>query len=371
MRILFVSTHTNPLDPPVNGDSQRTRMLYEACKRIAEVDVVSFESQPNRARPLGRLKKWTALLPSSGITALFPVDSHREAVIDAAVAKGNYDCIVARYFYRAIPCGLWKYREKLVIDFDDALQFFFLNQITPTSAWTSKIRLKWAARRAKAITHHAVREMKASFFAEESVATANRGVFLPNIPYYPDSCPDPDFEAKTKRILFVGQLEYRPNKEGLNHFLELVYLPLRERLPNVELRLVGVIKDETLRQRWQAYPGVMVTGFVEDLKQEYAQSHVAVVPIYHCGATNIKLLEALSMNRACVTTVEAYKKMHGQFKNGEDLCAAANDGEYLEMLTRLLTDEKENKRIAHYGKSTMDRYYSFEAFCEIVKNAIV
>ena len=371
MRILFVSTLANPLDPPANGDAQRTRLLYEACKRFADVDVISFKGQPNPAQPLERLKKWTALLPWSDITALFPVDPHREAVIDAAVKKENYDYIVARYFYRTVPCGLWKYRKKLVVDFDDALPFFFLNQITPTSAWTSKIRLKWAARRAKAITHHAVREMKASFFAEESVATANRGVFLPNIPYYPDSCPDPGFEAKTKRILFVGQLEYQPNKEGLDHFLEHVYLPLREQLSNVELHLVGVIQNETLCQRWQAYPGVTVMGFVEELKQEYAQSHVAVVPIYHCGATNIKLLEAMSMNRACVTTKEAYQKLHGRFENGKDLYAAANDEEFVEMLAKLLTDEKENLRIAHNGKAAMDRYYSFDAFCETVKKAIV
>ena len=371
MRILFVSTHTNPLDPPVNGDSQRTRMLYEACKRIAEVNVVSFESQPNRARPLGRLKKWTALLPFSGITALFPVDSHREAVIDAAVAKGNYDCIVARYFYRAIPCGLWKYREKLVIDFDDALPFFFLNQITPKSAWTSRIRLKWSARRAKAITRRAVAEMKASFFAEESVAAANQGAFLPNVPFYPGSCADADMGNPMKRIVFVGQLEYQPNKEGLDHFLEHVYLPLHEQLADVELHLVGMIQDEALRQRWQSYPGVTVTGFVEDLKQEYEQSHAAVVPIYHCGATNIKLLEAMAMNRACVTTVEACEKLHGRFENGKDLLAAANDKEFVEMLAKLLTDEKENLRIAHNGKAAMDRYYSFDAFCETVKKAIV
>ena len=371
MRILFVSTHTNPLDPPVNGDSQRTRLLYEACKRVAEVDVVSFEGQPDQARPLGRLKKWMALFPWSGTTALFPVDSHRESIIDAAIAKENYDYIVARYFYRAIPCGLWKYREKLVVDFDDALPFFFLNQITPTSAWTSRIRLKWSARRAKAITRRAVAEMKVSFFAEESVAAANQGTFLPNVPFYPSSCSDADMGNPTKRIVFVGQLEYQPNKEGLNHFLEHVYLPLRRQLSDVELHLVGMIQDETLRQRWQSYPGVTVTGFVEDLKWEYEQSHVAVVPIYHCGATNIKLLEAMAMNRACVTTVEAYAKLHGRFENGKDLLAATNDKEFVEMLAKLLTDEKENLRIAHNGKAAMDRYYSFDAFCETVKKAIV
>lgn len=371
MKILFVSANTNPQGTPTNGDGQRTCLLYEACKRIADVDVVSFEGQYDQSKPLGRLEKWMALLPFSSVIALFPVDPHREAVIDAAVEKGNYDFIVARYFFRAVACGLWKYREKLVIDFDDALPFFFLNQITPGSAWTSRIRLKWAAGKARMATHRLVRRVKAAFFAEESVARSNHGVFLPNIPYYSESCIDANMSVFVKRLLFVGQLEYPPNKEGLDHFLENVYLSLCERLPNVELHLVGVIQDEALRRRWQGFPGVTVKGFVDDLRREYEQSHVAVVPVYRCGATNIKILEAMMMNRACVTTREAYDKMHGQFENGKDLYAASSDEEFVEKLERLLTDSEENQRIAHNGKSVMDCYYSVDAFCEIVKKSIV
>lgn len=371
MRILFISTNSNPLDVPINGDAQRTRLLFEACKRIAEVDVISFEDKPSKVQPLGRLKKWTALLPFSSLTALFPVDSQWETAIDAAVAKGDYDCIVARYFYRAIPCGLWKYREKLVVDFDDALPFFFLNQMTPTSAWTSRIRLRWSARRAKTITRRAVRMMKTAFFAEKSVAESNQAVYLPNIPYYSGNCADADMGTDVKRMVFVGQLEYKPNREGIDRFLEQVYRPLVRRLPKVELHLVGLINDEVTRQRWQSYPGVTVTGFVEDLKQEYEQSHVVVVPVYQCGATNIKLLEAMAMNRACVTTMQAYDRVQDQFENKKDLFAAVSDKEFIEALETLLKDEQVNHRMARNGRSVMDQYFSRDAFCEIVKTAII
>lgn len=370
MRILFVSSFKGFQEAPVNGDAQRTRLLYEACARIADVDEVAFDGLFQSRFPNGKLKKWTVLLPWSKPTDWFLVDSHMEAVIDDAVINGKYDYIVARYFIRAIPCGLWKYRDKLVVDFDDALPFFFLNQLSPSSAATTRFRLKLTAWRAKAIARNAVRGMHAAFFAEEAEAKTNHGTFLPNIPYYTESCPDADMSAPVKRILFVGQLEYQPNKEGLDRFLEKVYLPLIIRLPNVEMHVVGLIKNETLRKRWQSYPGVIVTGFVDDLKREYEQSHVVVVPIYKCGATNIKLLEAMAMNRACVSTKEACSKINEHFENGKDLYAAADDKEFVEMLFALLTDEKENLRIAHNGKAVMDCYYSFDSFCEIVKNAI-
>ena len=371
MRILFVSSHINPLNTPFNGDAQRTRLLYEACKQIAEVDVISFEGQPDQAPPLGRWGKWTALLPFSKMTALFPVDPYKEAVIDEAINKKAYDYIVARYFYRAIPCGLWKYRKKLIVDFDDSLPFLFHNRLTPNALLTTRVRLHLTARKAKCISRKAVRNMHAAFFANEATAKANRGTFLPNIPFYRVSCPDSDMRASVKRIVFVGQLDYKPNKEGLDHFLKYVYIPLRQRVPHMEMHIVGQVKDDNLRLRWQGYPGVTVTGFVDDLKQEYEQSHVVVVPIYHCGATNIKILEAMAMNRACVTTQEAYAPFSGHFMAGTDLYAAANDQEYVDTLAMLLTNDEVNQRVAHNGKSVMDHYYSFDAFCDIVKNTMV
>ena len=370
MRILFVSDNYNPAETPFNGDSQRTRLLYEACRRIAEVDVISFAGEPDRSMYPGRLKKWIALLPFISVAALCPKDSFKEKVVDEAVRKGEYDLIVTRYFYRAVKCGLWKYRNKLVVDCDDALPFFFLNQMSPSSALTSRVRLRLSAFKMKRSARRTVRQMHAAFFAGEPTAKASGGVFLPNIPYYKDGCVDAEMGAPIKRILFVGQLEYQPNKEGLSHFLKFIYMPLRERLPNVQMHVVGLINNEELRQYWQSFPHVTVTGFVDDLKQEYEQSHVVVVPIYRCGATNIKLLEAMAMNRACVTTNEAYSKMDGRFEKGKSLLVAENDEAFVEALVTLLTDEQINLSIAHQGKAMMDRYYSFDAFCGIVKNAV-
>lgn len=371
MRILFVSDNYNPEDTPFNGDSQRTRLLYEACRRLADVEVISFDGHPDRSECPGKLKKWLALLPFISVTSLYPKDSYKESVIDDAVGHGNYDLVVTRYFPRAVLCGLWKYRDKLVVDCDDALPFFFLNQLLPSSALTSRVRLHLAAFKVKRRARRMVKQMRVAFFANETAAKECCGVFLPNIPFYTVSCPDADMSVPIKRILFVGQLEYLPNKEGLTRFLEKVYKPLRERLPNVEMHVVGLIKDDAWRQIWENYKGVTITGFVDDLKQEYEQSHVAVVPVYRCGATNIKLLEAMAMNRACVTTKEAFAKLNGGFQKNKDLYVADTDLEFVDALYALLTDEHENRKVAHNGKSVMEQYYSLDAFCDIVKKAMM
>lgn len=390
MRILFVSALVNPLDKPINGDAQRTQLLLKACAAIANVDLVSFagkvkedvlaldnvrvvfdERVPVPQLPISRWKKWSFLLPWADVHSLFPINHRWESTLDHIIQTGDYDLIVTRYFPRAVACGLLKYQERLVVDFDDAPAFFFLNQLSAASAMTTRVRLRLAAWKAKSIAHRTVRSIYASFFAEETTARANFGTFLPNVPYYMGGCNDADMSVPIKRIVFVGQLEYQPNKEGLDFFLNHVYLPLIKRISNVEMHIVGYLRDDALRKRWEMYPGVTVTGFVDDLIQEYNLGHVVVVPIYRCGATNIKLLEAMSMNRACVTTKVALEKLNGRFESGKELYAASNDDEFVEMLIRLLTDETENHCVAHNAKTVMEDYYSLDAFCKIVKNAIV
>ena len=318
----------------------------------------------------GKLNKWLDVLPPSGMSSLFPTDTKWETIIDEAVQNSNYDYIVTRYFNRAAACGLWKYREKLIVDFDDALPFLFLNQIGPSSAWTTRLRLTLAAKKAKAISKRAVKELHASFFAQKETALANKGIFLPNIPFYGESCPDADMNTGHPRIVFVGQLEYQPNREGLDVFLEQVYLILKQRLPNAEMHIVGLIGDKSLQRRWESYPDVTVTGFVDDLRKEYEDSQAVVVPILRCGATNIKILEAMSMNRACVATREAYEAFSDQFVDKRDLYVAENAEAFVDSVYTLLTDETENRRVSHNAKEAMKAYYSFDAFAKIVKTAL-
>ena len=358
------------MNPPINGDTQRTRLLYQACSGVADVDVITVKGNYIRKQSRGKLKKWLDVLSFTGMSSLFPVEAKWESIIDEAVQNNHYDYIVARYFNRAVACGLWKYRDRLVVDFDDALPFFFLNQIEPTSARTTRIRLQLAARKAKAISKRAVKELHAAFFAKKDIAVANKGIFLPNIPFYGESCPDANMKTAHPRVLFVGQLEYEPNREGLDYFLEQVYLPLCQRLPGVEMHIVGLIRNKSLRRRWESYPNVTVTGFVDDLRQEYADSQVVVVPIRRCGATNIKLLEAMAMNRACVATKEVYDPFDGQFVDKGDLYVADNAEVFIDSVYTLLTDGEENKRIALNARKAMKTYYSFAAFAEIVKSAI-
>lgn len=386
MRILFVAPHINPFERPINGDTQRTQLLLRSCVAIGDVDVAMFvkaestlgidarivfaENVEPELRRISKVSKWLNLLRLWDTQALFPVDRKRERILDTIIAKNCYDLIVCRYFYRALACGLWKYRDRLVVDFDDALPFYFMEQIKPESNWNTAARMRIAAKEAVGITVRASRRMRHSFFSNSENLPKVKASFLPNVPFYQTSCGDVDFTVASPRLLFVGQIEYGPNQRGLDYFIKNIYARIQRRIPDIRLTIVGRYDNPQLRDKWEAYHGVELKGFVDDLIAEYESCRVVVIPVYQCGGTNIKLLEAMQMNRACVATVEAASALGDGFSMGDDLYVVSKDQEFVDGVCRLLTDEVENRRVARNALNKMNQYYNFDTFSRIVSDAL-
>jgi glycosyltransferase involved in cell wall biosynthesis len=386
MKILFVSTDTNPFGQLSSGDAQRTRLLLRACSMIGDVDVVTFAEEaisdienvhiaysgPIGNRPVWerRSDKWSCLSPCCTIKSLFPIDRNRERLLDDIIRAINYDLIVVRYLFRAAPCGLLKYADRLAIDFDDDLPFFFLNQLSGRQPLSSRIRLHLSAIKARNLTPRYVTSLRAAFYSEQTAAQRNGGTFLPNIPYYPATCDGADFNTPYRRLLFVGQLDYPPNRDGLDHFLEHVYLPLKKAMTQLEMHITGSLRDKHCAERWQGYPGVTLTGFVDDIQQEYQACHLVVAPIYRCGGSNIKILEALQMGRACVTTSDALAHFRPTLENHTDIVGAATDKEYIDAIKHLVSDSEANSAMAINGRAKVQQHYSFDAFANTVASTL-
>jgi glycosyltransferase involved in cell wall biosynthesis len=99
------------------------------------------------------------------------------------------------------------------------------------------------------------------------------------------------------RCLFVGS-DNQPNQEGLTWFLDSVWpLVLQER-PNAHLQVCGSVG----RLFTKAYPQVVFSGKVPNLRDAYAEAEIVIVPLLSGSGMKIKLVEACAFGKACVTT---------------------------------------------------------------------
>jgi glycosyltransferase involved in cell wall biosynthesis/predicted O-methyltransferase YrrM len=117
------------------------------------------------------------------------------------------------------------------------------------------------------------------------------------LPVLPQDCRVPQVPG---RCLFVGSDQLH-NVHGLYWFLGEVWPRILETTPQATLHVCGSICSVFSESSGQ-YQNVRFVGRIKDVTPEYAAAEVCVVPNHVGSGLKIKLVEALSYGRACVTT---------------------------------------------------------------------
>lgn len=104
-----------------------------------------------------------------------------------------------------------------------------------------------------------------------------------------------------RRALFVGDLGYAPNAQGMEWFLAHVWPRVRRELPDAEIDVVGRAPPG-FAERHSGRDGVVVHGFVPDCDAAYRTASCAVVPLLAGSGTRLKILEALARAVPVVST---------------------------------------------------------------------
>ena len=166
--------------------------------------------------------------------------------------------------------------------------------------------------------------------------------------FVPSEAPaDPD------TVLFFGAINYYPNTDGLLFFLREAWPALKARRPGVRLRIVGPKPPPSIAS-WPD-PSVEVVGYVDDVRTEIARAAAIVAPLRIGGGTRLKVLEAMALGKAIVSTTLGAE---GIDAGHEREILIADDGEGLALqLARVLGDDALARRLGSAARQlAVDRY---------------
>lgn len=105
---------------------------------------------------------------------------------------------------------------------------------------------------------------------------------------------------ESRSIGFLGALDWTPNLEGLQWFLQEVWPRVHREFPEVTLEVAGRNTPDWLLEL--KLPGVVVLGAVEDARAFICKHVIQLVPIRSGSGVRVKLLECMASGKAALTT---------------------------------------------------------------------
>jgi len=115
-------------------------------------------------------------------------------------------------------------------------------------------------------------------------------------------------ERPGQRLLFIGSFRHFPNVVAYRFFTEEVWPLVREEFPEMKLTVVAG-PDPMIH--WRAASGtkapprderIRLLEFVQDVRPLYEEANLVLVPTLVSAGTNVKVLEAMAMERAVLST---------------------------------------------------------------------
>jgi polysaccharide biosynthesis protein PslH len=111
---------------------------------------------------------------------------------------------------------------------------------------------------------------------------------------FPDSPPERNFHSGPLRLGFLGRLDWKPNRQGLEWLLREVWPAARKELPGLRLLIAGSGDAKWLAnwKRSENSSGVEFLGRVEKVGDFYQSVDLSLAPIFLGSGTRVKVIEA-------------------------------------------------------------------------------
>jgi glycosyltransferase involved in cell wall biosynthesis len=316
--------------------------MLEFCARVVLVE-----------KPRYREPRWCTLLPPE--VHEFRSPTMRRA-IDEERRWFDYELLQVEYTQLA------EYGGDILVEHDVTFDLFTQiarRERTLSAAWDAFRWRRFEKRAVKKFPHVVV-------MSEKDLDLLDTGEVIPNGVDLARFQPQP--EALGQRLLFIGSFRHFPNITALRFFTENVWPLLREKFP--EMTLTVVCGPDHLTY-WRAFTDtpeppadsrIRLLGFVADVRPLYVESNLVLVPTTVSAGTNVKVLEAMAMQRAVVSTTSGCAGLG--LLHGHSVWIGDTPEAFAAGMATLIADPERRSQIAEAARGHALRNFDWEAIGE-------
>ncbi len=169
---------------------------------------------------------------------------------------------------------------------------------------------------------------------------------------------EPPEAAEPDALVFVGAFRHEPNIDAMLYFCQKIFpLVLRER-PQTRLYIVGHAPPPSILELGVT-PNIIVTGFVEDIRDYYRKAQVVIVPLRTGVGIRGKILEAWAAGKPVVATSVACLGIRAC--HGENILIADVADQFALWTLALLRQPEYSRRLGRAGRETAVQFYAWSS----------
>jgi glycosyltransferase involved in cell wall biosynthesis len=158
-------------------------------------------------------------------------------------------------------------------------------------------------------------------------------------------------------MIFVGQMSWFPNRDGVEWFLADILPRIVRVKPDAKFALVG--KNVGLQVPAAVSRNVELLGFVDDLVPVMRDAAVYVVPLRAGSGTRLKVLEAMAFGKAIVTTHIGSEGI--TLQDGVNALYADDADAFAAAVVRVMDDRELGLRLGKRARALAVAQYDWKA----------
>jgi glycosyltransferase involved in cell wall biosynthesis len=147
----------------------------------------------------------------------------------------------------------------------------------------------------------------------------------------------PDFSrTEFPSLFFLGSLDWTPNREGIEWFLQHFH----NDLANDELRVKFYVAGNDIPEEFDEYEvmgKIFIQGEVDDALEFVNSKAIMIVPLLSGGGMRVKIVEGMAMQKCIISTSLGAEGIN--YKSGVNILIANTREEFFRAINRCVADE--------------------------------
>jgi glycosyltransferase involved in cell wall biosynthesis len=155
-------------------------------------------------------------------------------------------------------------------------------------------------------------------------------------------------------LFFLGSLDWLPNREGIEWFLDNFYKDLTEGELPVKLYVAGNDIPEKFDD-YEALGKIFIQGEVDDALEFVNSKSIMIVPLLSGGGMRVKIVEGMAMQKCIISTSLGAEGIN--FEDGKNILIANNVDEFYRAIKRCIVDEDYCKQIGYNARKLIEEQH--------------